>query len=60
MIICSCNVFSDADVRTLLERESCAAGTAPIYRGLGHAPRCGRCALTIRKILDEALCPMQN
>jgi bacterioferritin-associated ferredoxin len=53
MIICSCNVFSDADVRMLLESELPAAGPAPVYRGLGHRPKCGRCAPTIRQILDE-------
>jgi bacterioferritin-associated ferredoxin len=55
MIICSCNVFSDADVRTLLETQPSADSTAPVYRGLGHVPRCGRCAPTIRKIMDETL-----
>ena len=53
MIVCSCNVFSDGDVRQLIETWPLAAGTAPVYRGLGHEPQCGRCAPTIRKLLDE-------
>ncbi len=55
MIICSCNVFSDGEVRALLELRPPAAGTAQVFRGLGHQPQCGRCARTIRKIMHEAL-----
>ena|SRR5437660_3384292 len=55
MIICSCNVFSDGDVRALIEAQPPAAGIAQIFRGLGHEPQCGPCARTIRKIMDEAL-----
>jgi bacterioferritin-associated ferredoxin len=47
LIICSCNVFSDGEVR--------AAGTAQIFRDLGHEPQCGRCVRTIRNIMNEAL-----
>ena len=54
MIICSCNVFSDGDVRALIEARPSAAGTVQVYRGLGHEPQCGRCARTIRKIMDES------
>ena len=54
MIICSCNVLSDCDVRSVIETRPSAAGTAQIYRGLGHEPQCGRCARTIGKIMDEA------
>ncbi len=54
MIICSCNVFSDGDVRSVIETRPHAIGTAQVYQGLGHEPQCGRCAPTIRKIVDEA------
>jgi bacterioferritin-associated ferredoxin len=55
MIICSCNVLSDAQVR-----ETCAGADAPrspfqVYQCLGCSPQCGRCARTIRAIMDEAL-----
>ena len=53
MIICSCNVFSDGEVRALMEARPPAAGTAQSLPGLGHEPQCGRCARTIRKIMDE-------
>jgi bacterioferritin-associated ferredoxin len=53
MIICSCNVISDGDVRAVVGPQSGAASTAQVYRGLGHEPQCGRCAGSIRKIMDE-------
>jgi bacterioferritin-associated ferredoxin len=53
MIICSCNVISDGDVRAVVGSRPAAASTAQVYRGLGHEPQCGRCAGSIRKIMDE-------
>ena len=55
MIVCSCNVLSDHDVRT-----ACTSAQAPrtpgqVYGCLGCSPQCGRCARTIKKIMDEAL-----
>ena len=54
MIICSCNVLSDHQVRA-------AAGTgaywsaSQIYGCLGCKAQCGCCARTIRKIINEAV-----
>jgi bacterioferritin-associated ferredoxin len=65
MIVCSCNVLSDYEVRAV-------AGTATrrttsyVYGCLGCSARCGRCASTIRKIMDEvfdgakARCPLDG
>jgi bacterioferritin-associated ferredoxin len=56
MIVCSCNVFTDHDVR-----KACSNAQRPprtpgqVYGCLGCSAQCGRCALTIRKIMDEAL-----
>jgi bacterioferritin-associated ferredoxin len=55
MIVCSCNVLSDSQVR-----ETCARADAPrspfqVYQCLGCSPQCGRCARTIRSIMNEAL-----
>jgi bacterioferritin-associated ferredoxin len=54
MIICSCNVLSDGDIRAAIEAEAVPPRTSisQIYRGLGHAPQCGRCASTIREIVN--------
>jgi bacterioferritin-associated ferredoxin len=52
MIVCSSNVISDGEVRAVVE--GCpTASTAQVYRGLGHQPQCGRCAGSIRKIMDK-------
>jgi bacterioferritin-associated ferredoxin len=55
MIVCSCNVVSDRDVRGAVQSCSSAGSTAQIYRDLGCRPQCGRCARSIRDIMDQAL-----
>jgi bacterioferritin-associated ferredoxin len=54
MIVCSCNVLTDQAVRTAVH------ATAPrkagqVYGCLGCSPQCGRCARTIKKIMNDAL-----
>jgi bacterioferritin-associated ferredoxin len=56
MIVCSCNVLSDSDVRSTLKSAAGRPRTAgQVYGCLGCSAQCGRCARTIRRILDEAL-----
>jgi len=56
MIVCSCNVLSDHDVRSAVAAADDVPRTArQVYGCLGCSAECGRCARTIRKILDEAL-----
>lgn len=56
MIVCSCNVLSDRDVRGCLNPGAdCPRTPAQVYRCLGCSAQCGRCARTIRKIMDAAL-----
>jgi bacterioferritin-associated ferredoxin len=55
MIVCSCNVLSDHDVRTVVRGEARPRSTGQVYGCLGCSAQCGRCARTIRKIMDEAL-----
>jgi bacterioferritin-associated ferredoxin len=56
MIVCSCNVFSDHDVRaTLKAPEVAPRTTGQVYHCLGCSAQCGRCARTIRRIMNEAL-----
>jgi len=55
MIVCSCNVLSDADVRTALNTNDRVRTTGQVYGCLGCSAQCGRCARTIRRIMDEAL-----
>lgn len=55
MIVCSCNVLSDHDVRRAMNTADDALRNAKqIYDCLGRSAECGRCARTIRKIIDEA------
>ncbi len=55
MIVCSCNVLSDKDIRTACHAEARPRSTGQVYGCLGCSAQCGRCARTIRKIMDEAL-----
>ena len=55
MIVCSCNVFSDHDVRMALTAERTPTTASQVYGCLGCSAQCGRCAGTIRRILDEAI-----
>jgi len=54
MIVCSCNVLSDHDVRSAMQ-SAAPRTTAQVYGCLGCSVQCGRCARSIRKIMDEAL-----
>ncbi|WP_298956788.1 (2Fe-2S)-binding protein [uncultured Methylobacterium sp.] len=55
MIVCSCNVLSDGQVRAcLLPGPGCPRTPAQVYACLGCSPKCGRCARTIRGILQRS------
>jgi bacterioferritin-associated ferredoxin len=54
MIVCSCNVLSDNQVRTAVNNDA-PRSAAQVYGCLGCSPQCGRCVTTIRRIMDEAL-----
>ncbi len=55
MIVCSCNVLSDKDVRAACNAEAHPRTAGQVYGCLGCSPQCGRCARTIKRIMDEAL-----
>jgi bacterioferritin-associated ferredoxin len=57
LIICSCNVISDRDVHGA--SKPCGAPAerpAEVFRGLGRAPKCGKCVQNIRAALDSRCC----
>lgn len=54
MIVCSCNVLTDHDVRNAVVKDS-PRTAGQVYGCLGCSAQCGRCARTIKKIMDEAL-----
>ena len=53
MIVCSCNVFSDAEVRSAIVSVAQRPRMSRVYASLGCAAKCGGCAHTIKKIIDE-------
>jgi bacterioferritin-associated ferredoxin len=57
MIVCSCNVLSDHDVRDAVRTAADELPRNPkqVYGCLGCSAECGRCARTIKTIVDEAL-----
>jgi len=58
MIVCSCNVLSDRDIRNAVAAER-TRSISRLYGGLGCRARCGRCARTIRRLTDETLGAVQ-
>src|SRR5471032_1306374 len=56
MIVCSCNVLTDHDVRSAVSAaDDLPRNAKQIYGCLGCSAECGRCARTIKTIIDEAL-----
>jgi bacterioferritin-associated ferredoxin len=56
MIVCSCNVLSDGQIKACLNPgDDCPRTAAQVYQCLGCSPKCGRCARTIRSIVAGAL-----
>jgi bacterioferritin-associated ferredoxin len=53
VIICSCNVLSDHDVRTAMATSAPPRTTGEFFRYFGRIAPCGRCARSIRHIMDE-------
>jgi bacterioferritin-associated ferredoxin len=53
MIVCSCNVFSENEVQRALAQATQPPRVSQVYACLGYARHCGRCARTIKKIMDE-------
>src|ERR1700752_773531 len=58
MIVCSCNLLSDHDVRNAVSGNGSVPRNArQLYGCLGCSAECGRCARTINTIITEALGP---
>jgi bacterioferritin-associated ferredoxin len=54
MIVCSCNLLSDNQIRDAVAQGSLQT-PSQVYGCLGCSPQCGRCMRTIKAIMDEAL-----
>jgi bacterioferritin-associated ferredoxin len=58
MIVCSCNVLSDHDVRHAVNNaDELPRSAKQVYGCLGCSAECGRCARTITMIIEQALGP---
>jgi bacterioferritin-associated ferredoxin len=55
MIVCSCNVFSEQQVRSTLAQATQQLRMSQIYDCLGSSAQCGRCAHTIKRIMRSKL-----
>ena len=53
MIICSCNVLSEAQVRSAIASAAPRTRMSCVYASLGCVTKCGRCAHTINIMLEE-------
>lgn len=54
MIVCSCNVLSDKEIGAAIgDAEANPRTPGQVYRCLGCSPQCGRCARTIKAMLQD-------
>jgi len=53
MILCSCNVLSDRDIRERLGETPGQRSVGALFRQLGCEPKCGRCMRNIVAILEQ-------
>ena len=53
MIVCSCNVFSDQQLRSTVAKATRRLRMSQVYDYLGGSPQCGRCAHTIKRIMEK-------
>jgi bacterioferritin-associated ferredoxin len=59
MIICSCNLLSDRDVRGLMTAAGAQLTFGEVFDCLGCGARYGRCARTLKRIMQEASVPCE-
>ena len=58
MIVCSCNVLSDGQVRSAIATTVSSARMSHVYASLGCVAKCGRCAHTIKILLEDTFAPL--
>jgi bacterioferritin-associated ferredoxin len=54
MIICSCNVLSDREILGAVAVRGSACTVSQVYKALGRSAQCGKCAYTIKKLVQDA------
>ena len=53
MIVCSCNVLTDRDVRNCVSKRQDRPSVGAVFRHMGCEAQCGRCARNISALLDK-------
>lgn len=53
MIVCSCNVIRDCDIRAAVARGCCDADSA--YRSMGCEFECGGCQDLAEEVIEDAI-----
>ena len=54
MIVCSCNLLTDVEIRASLAKPNAPERVRDVYAALGCAPKCGGCAASINRLISEA------
>ena len=52
MILCSCNLLTDKDVKAALARPNPPKSVREVYKSLGCEPKCGGCAGSIYRVMQ--------
>jgi bacterioferritin-associated ferredoxin len=52
VIVCSCNVLSDSQVRSTIVKANSCVRLKHVYASLCCTAKCGRCVRTIKAILE--------
>jgi bacterioferritin-associated ferredoxin len=53
MIICSCNVLSDQDVRNAMTTGVPPRTISELFRFFGRRAQCGFCARSVKRVMDS-------
>ena len=54
MIVCSCNLLTDARIREALAKPNPPERVRDVYAACGCAAKCGGCAGSINRLINEA------
>jgi bacterioferritin-associated ferredoxin len=53
VIVCSCNLLNDAQIKSAIAGAASRPRMSRVYASLGCVAKCGRCAHTIKSMLDD-------
>jgi len=53
MIVCSCNVLSDTQIKSAIAGGASRPRMSSVYASLGCTAKCGHCTRTIKSMLDD-------